>query len=63
MDFTRRYKDTSKYNLNTGSEASRYKNGSMSANFKKENQENPLISLDNNFMYQDAKLGTHANSP
>lgn len=34
----------------TESEASRYKNGIMSANIKKENQENPFIFFDQNFL-------------
>jgi hypothetical protein len=50
MDFTKRYKDTFKNLLMTESEASRYKNGFMSANIKKENQENPFIFFDQNFL-------------
>lgn len=46
MDFTKRYKDTSKNLLLTGSEASRYKNGFMSANIKKEDQETPFMFFD-----------------
>ena len=63
MDFTKRYKDTSKHLLLTGSEASRYKNGFMSANIKKENQENPFIFFDQNFLQQKVNLRKFANSP
>ena len=46
MDFTKRYKENSKNLLLTASEASRYKNGFLSANFKKEDQETPFMFFD-----------------
>ena len=48
IDFTKRYKETSTNLLFTESEPSRYKNGFMSANIKKEN-ENPFIIFDQKF--------------
>ena len=55
MEFTKRYKEASTNLLFTGSEPSRYKNGFMSANIKKEN-ENPFILFDQNFLQHEVNV-------